>query len=200
MKRFTMFFVAVFALCTLVACQGKIITVDSISIQGQDTELNVGEEFSTGDLAVTAHYSDDSTADVTDKAEIIQNVNMNQAGAYLVVVLYEGANATYEVKVVAPEATLVAIDVNAENAKTEYIIGEELSTEGLVVYETYSDGSIIKVTDLAAYEVEGLSAKIGKQVVKVSKGELEATYEVEVAAKSYSTVAEPIEAAVANAD
>lgn len=200
MKRFTMFFVAVFALCTLVACQGGTITVDSISIQGQDTELNVGEKFSTGALAVTAHYSDDSTADVTDKAEIIQNVNMNQAGAYLVVVLYEGANATYEVKVVAPEATLVAIDVNAENAKTEYIIGEELSTEGLVVYETYSDGSIIKVTDLAAYEVEGLFAKIGKQVVKVSKGELEATYEVEVAAKSYSTVAEAIEAAVANAD
>ena len=79
---------------------------------------------------------------------------MNQAGAYLVVVLYEGANATYEVKVVAPEATLVAIDVNAENAKIEYAVGEELSTEGLVVYETYSDGSIIKVTDLASYEVE----------------------------------------------
>lgn len=202
MKRFTMFFVAVFALCTLVACQGGTITVDSISIQGQDTELNVGEKFSTGALAVTAHYSDDSTADVTDKAEIIQNVNMNQAGAYLVVVLYEGANATYEVKVVAPEATLVAIDVNAENAKIEYAVGEELSTEGLVVYETYSDGSIIKVTDLAAYEVEveGAFEALGKYTVTVAKGELTDTYEVAVEPKEYATVAEAIEAAIANAD
>ncbi len=103
MKRFLTLFVTLVALVSLASCNKKgAVNVAGITLAGQDTEVALGEEFTTEGLVVTVKYTDDSTADVTDKAVVLENVDENTAGKYLVVVLYEGAYATYEVAVVAP--------------------------------------------------------------------------------------------------
>ncbi len=103
MKRFLTLFVTVVALVSLAACNKKgAVNVAGITLAGQDTEVALGEKFTTEGLVVTVKYTDDSTADVTDKAVILENVDENTAGKYLVAVLYEGAYATYEVAVIAP--------------------------------------------------------------------------------------------------
>lgn len=207
MKRFLMLLVTVFALCTLVACTGSNITVKGIEISGYVTEFNVGDEFTTGNLKVTASYSDSSTADVTDRAEVVQTANMNAIGTYVVVVLYEGEQATYEIKVAGELAALAAA---TEYAKVSYNVGDELSLENVVVYETYSDGSIVKVTDLSGYTVacydakgnavEGAFAAFGAYTVEIAVGEIKTSYEIVVEPTAYDSIEDAITAGIANAD
>ena len=76
-------------------------TLSSISISGQKTSFLVGSTFSFGGT-VTAHYSDDSTADVT-ASSTFSGYNMHTAGNYTVTVSYtESAvtkTATYQISV-----------------------------------------------------------------------------------------------------
>ncbi len=203
MKKLAMLFVALFAICSLVACKSKP-TVTSIEISGQDTEYNIGETFTTNGLKITAYYSDNSTADVTSKVSYSYNVNTKVAGTYKVVVTFEGCEASYDVNVVAQ---VVSFELLTENVKTEYQLGQELTTEGLVVVETYDDKSVKNTTDLSAYTVsaEGYDAEnnefvtVGEQKVTVSLGEVSVSYNVVVKPVTYDTVKDAIAAALANA-
>ena len=110
-------------------------------------------------------------------------------------------------------ATLKAIDVNAEAAKVYYNVGDTFSAEGIVVYETYKNtltadthsvaadltGYTISVKDSSGNAVTGAFAAHGVYTVTVAKGEIKDTYEVSVGAKVYNSVADALEAGLANA-
>ena len=78
-------------------------TLSSISISGQQTEFTTGDPFVFGGT-VTAHYSDESSSDVTASAEF-SGYNMNTAGQQTVTVSYtEGTTetTTYNITVSDP--------------------------------------------------------------------------------------------------
>ena len=203
MKKLFLFLLVGFFAVVVTACS-NLPTLESISISGQDVEFYVGEEFDASDLKVIATLSDASTEDVTLQAVVSQEADMNKAGKYTVIVSYKGLTVSYEIEVIDDELVSVVV----ENAKTEYKIGEVVSFEGATITETYKSGKVV-VADAATYEVTienngveyaGAFAKLGANTVKLAKGAYVYEYVVNVAANSYSSVAEAAAAGVANAN
>jgi hypothetical protein len=138
-------------------------TVASIAVTGQNTSFKVGDTYAKGNVVVTATMSDETTKDVTAEAVVDDSkVDTSKAGVYAVVVSYKGAVTTYFVSVVSPDvpenvATLKSIEVNATEVKTQYVVGDEVDLENLVVYETYSNtigaDTVAQFTDLTDYTV-----------------------------------------------
>lgn len=106
--------------------------------------------------------------------------------------------------------TLKAIALDTTNVKVAYKINETLSTEGLVVVETYSntltEDTTENVTDLAGYtvkvlfdeaEVTGAFTKLGEYEVVVSKETFSQSYNVNVEARTFESVADAIDAGIA---
>ena len=197
-----------------------VATVTKIEVSGQNANFTVGDTFATGSLSVVATYSDSTTKDVTANASVDTSaVDTTKAGVYAVIVSYEGAITTYYVNVVNPEApenvaTLKDVTVNATDVKTQYVIGEEVSLENLVVYETYSntigDDTLAQFTDLSGYTVTvtnednevvtGAFTAWGTYTVNVTKGELSDGYTVKVGSVVYESAKEALEAALENSD
>ncbi len=75
------------------------VTLDFISISGQTTQFSLGDTFAFGGT-VTAHYSDSSTANVTNDANF-SGYNMSTAGNYTVTVSYGEKSTTYQITVSA---------------------------------------------------------------------------------------------------
>lgn len=108
-------------------------------------------------------------------------------------------------------ATLKSFDLVTEDVKAYYNIGEKLSTEGLVVYETYSNtltDDTVSVGDLSKYTitvtdpngkvVEDAFNVFGVHTVTVKNGELTADFDVTVGAKVYTSVADALAAGIEN--
>jgi hypothetical protein len=112
-KLFLLLLVGFFAV--VVAACSNLPTLESISIEGQDIEFYVGEEFNVGDLKVVAKLSDASTEDVTNQATVYHNADMNKAGKYTVTVTYKDLTETYEMTVIGDGLGSLAV----ENLKTE---------------------------------------------------------------------------------
>jgi hypothetical protein len=95
-----------------------------------------------------------------------------------------GGGGGYIPPVDSPVVTLSSISVNTSEAKTEYIVGEELDTAGLVVTGTYSNGTtaIIAVT---ASDVTGFNSEesLESQVLTITVGGKSTTYNVAIVAK-----------------
>lgn len=200
-KIFLILLVGLFAV--VVAACGNLPTLESISIEGQETEFYVGEEFSYKNLVVTAKLSDATTKDVTDEATVAHNINIAVAGTYTVTVTYKSLSQTYDV--IYNDNELVSIEV--EGLKTEYKIGEELTFEGATVKETYENGKVVNA-DLTTYdvvvkvgekEVAGAFNQVGKYTVTLAKGDLSYSYDVNVSANVYTSIADAIAAGFANA-
>ena len=111
-------------------------------------------------------------------------------------------------------ATLKGVDVVADKAKTYYNIGDELSTEGVVVYETYSNtlsaDTVSSTTDLSGYTVEvedkegnlvtGAFAAHGVYTVTLTNGTISDSYQVSVIETVYESVADAFEVGAENND
>ena len=111
-------------------------------------------------------------------------------------------------------ATLKGVDVVADKAKTYYNIGDELSTEGVVVYETYSNtltaDTVSSTTDLSGYTVEvedaegnlvtGEFTNYGVYTVTVTSGTVSDSYKVTVGAVLYDSAVDALEIGLENSD
>ena len=203
MKKIFLILLVGFFAVVIAACN-NLPTLESISIEGQDVEFYVGEEFNTEDLVVTAKLSDASTEVVTSQAQVSHEVDTNTPGSYTVTVTYKGLVKTYTVTVLAD--TLLSLEV--EGLNTEYSVGEELSFEGVTAKETYESGRVLDA-DLSTYEIvikaaekeyTGAFCQVGENTVVLKKEAVTYEFKVNVAANLYSSIAEAVEAAKANAD
>lgn len=213
MKKFLLGMISVFAivLC-LVACGEAEVTLKDVSIEGQKVEFFVGDEFSYGGLKVTATYSDETTKDVTNEAKKDQNSNMNAAGTYAVLVSYENITKAYQISVI-DNKEIQSIKADASSAKVNYYVGEKIDYANVLVIEAYKNAAnvesinygelskySVKVTDAEGNEVSDTFEKAGTYKVTISKDELVASYNVEVAYKAYASLEEAVEALNENAD
>lgn len=108
-------------------------TVKSISLDTRNakTEFFVGDSFTTLGLGVRLIYTDDTDALVLpegDKVEVLAPT-LNSIGRKKVTVKYESFMAEYTVNVVK----LDHIEVNPAGARLGYAVGENVTTDGIVV-------------------------------------------------------------------
>ena len=101
----------------------------------------IGEELDTTGLELTVNYEDGTSEVVTEG--FIADADLSEAGEVIVSILYEGFTLEYTVIV----RTIDSAFIMSPPTKTEYVVGEELDTEGLELYVLYSDGEEAYLTE-----------------------------------------------------
>ncbi len=91
---------------TVTSDEPIVKALDSITASKTATSYVVGDTLNTSDITVTAHYTDNTTADVTASATIdTTNVDMSTAGSYTIGISYteDGITKTANITVVVAE-------------------------------------------------------------------------------------------------
>ena len=171
--------------------------LQSISLTGPTkTSYLVGESLDLTGLVVTGHYL---TGEEASEEEIKTGYTVSQEGAFTsqdvpgkeITVTYQGETAKFSVTVAEPVATLVSVTISGTATKTNYIVGESYSADGLVIKANYSDNSFIDITNSEELELalSKTTAVLGDTEFTVT-----ATYK-EVSSQPYPvsvTVSEPV--------
>lgn len=153
------------ALIPAVQSEEPAPTLIKIEVEGQTKEFTVGDTFKF-DGTVTATYSDETTADVTDHATF-SGYDMSSAGDQKVTVSYDGKTCEYHITV--KEASTGGDD---ENTETKYYVKvtsapTDWSGTYLIVYE---DGKIAFDGSLTTFD-----AVKNTVAVTIKDGKIEAT-------------------------
>ena len=94
--------------------------LSSITLSGTYTTTFVeGSEFNHDGVVVTATYSDNSTADVTDNATF-SAPDMNQIGTQTITVTYQEKTATYDINITAAPSHTVTFSINGEESTNDF--------------------------------------------------------------------------------
>jgi ketosteroid isomerase-like protein len=166
----------------------KTLVSINVTTPPTKTDYNIGDTLDTTGMVVTATYSDESTAAVTGYTT--SGFSSTTAGQKTVTVTYEGKTANFTVTVHPAGTTLTGIAVTTPPTKTDYNLGEELDTAGMVVTATYSDGSTQAVT---GYTTSGYDKNTkGNHKVTVTYQGKTAEFEVNVIDPTLQTVAKPV--------
>ncbi|MDE7463748.1 MAG: bacterial Ig-like domain-containing protein, partial [Clostridiales bacterium] len=164
-----------------------------------------GDDFTTGDgFTVYAKYDDGRTVDVTDKVEIKpeRTFDMNVPGNYQITVSYGGKKTIYTIYVNDAEDVLRKIELDTENVKKEYELGDAISLDGLVLNLTYENAQGVRfdttTTSLKDFSVDIVGENgtpiadvftgLGTYTVTVSLGSVKDSFEVNVENINISTV------------
>lgn len=197
----------VFSALGLVACDqianNKKIT--ELVIENAKVSFKVGDEFEYGEgFTVYALYADETKEDVTAKAEITKEYgfDMQVAGNYQITVSYGGKKEIYTVYVSEFDNILRKLELDTESVNKSYMLGDEISYEGLKVTLTYENAQgiliyettsnlrqfNIKLTQENGEVSDDLFTALGKYTVTVSLGTVKDSYEVTVDGVNVSTV------------
>ena len=156
------------------------VTLKTISLENYKTEFVYGQDFTVGDLVVTAKYSDGTEKVVTNYTVNSTQYDKETAGKYPISIQYkEGGKScakTYNVKV----CKSYEVDgLKVEGARTEFAYGEEFSFAG-AVQQKFTDGALMNVenysVDSSAYDKD----VAGKYEIIVTAGDLQTKYTVKV--------------------
>ena len=120
------------------------VTLESISVSNNKASYEFGEELN---ITVTAHYSDETSKNVTGYT--VEGFNNRVTGEQNVTVTYEGKTSSFKTLVKDPVLT----GINVVNNKTNYEYGEELD---ITVTAHYSDDTDVPVEN---YQVQGYNAQ-----------------------------------------
>ena len=94
--------------------------LSSISLSGEyPTTFTEGNVFSHEGMTVTATYTDNTTADVTDQAEF-SGYDMNTPGVQTVTVSYDNKTATYDITVNALPTHTATFSVNGTSSTQDF--------------------------------------------------------------------------------
>jgi predicted CoA-binding protein len=165
---------ASFSVTVNAAQQAKTLVSIAVKTPPDKTVYAVGENLNLTGLALTASYSDNTTAEIRDTTKFrASGFDSSGAGEKSVTVSYTEGSVTktvsFSVRVDAAQQakTLSSIAITTQPAKTAYTVGETLDTAGMEVTATYSDGSAGAVT---GYSTSGFnsSAAAASQSITVS--------------------------------
>lgn len=140
-------------------------------------EYVVGEEIDLTGMSVALAWSDDSEEVITDYT--VSGFDSSAVGTKTVTVSYQGEMVTFGI-IVSKPMTPIGIEISSLPMKTEYVIGEEFDTAGLVVSIVYSDGTREAT---AEYVLSGIDiSSVGKKIITAIYAGFSATFEVTVTA------------------
>ncbi len=143
--------------CTKDACEEKCPghALEAIEVSGAKTEFDWGEEFSVGDLEVTAVYQDGRETPIASGYEVDSSAyNKDVPADYEITVSYGEFTDTYTVTVLAIRVT----GIRVECSQDEYDWNTTFDASTLEVYKQYEDESEAKAAaseytvDASAYD------------------------------------------------
>lgn len=153
----------------------KYVTGIAVSKMPDKTTYCQGELFDSTGLEVSKTYND-GTSEITTDYEI-SGFDSSSPGAKVVTVTASGKTTTFEITV--SETSITAISVTTMPTKTNYHIGKEFDSTGIVVTATASDGNTIDVTKDCTYS--GFDSSSPKQCeITVHYGSFTCAFEVTI--------------------
>lgn len=158
-------------------------TVTSISISGNATSYVEGDTFSFGGT-VTAHYSDSTTADVTNEATFT-GYDMTNVSNQTVTVSYGGKSQTYGINVTA--GTLSAISVSGQT--TIYQKNSPFSFDGICTV-TFANGYQKNVTPTSISSPDMSTGGVKEVIVSYTYNNKTLSTSYNITVNSYRTVME----------
>lgn len=140
----------------------------SITISGYTPSFEVGSGDYTFNGSVIATYSDDSTENVTAKAQITNNVDLSTIGDYEVSASYEyeGVTKSTSVAIQVCEHTPVLQSIAASDYTAEVDKGNTYTFDGKVM-ATFDVGSPVDVTSACTFGSISTSS-VGNKSLKIS--------------------------------
>lgn len=157
-------------------------SLESIEITRQPDKVEYieGQKLDTTGLVVTAHYDNGTSEPVTGYSTAGYT---GETGMQTIVVTYQGKTASFSVRVIARIVT--GLEIQHLPHKTDYLEGDELETDGLVVVLTYNDGSTEETDD---YTLTGYSSLPGQKTISVMCEGQTAQFQVTVQAKTLTHI------------
>ena len=129
----------------------KKISVSSTPIK---TEYYIGEsaDYSGLKIQITKRNGKFFFVDYTDKDLEISGFDSSKAGKNTITVKYKGFTSKFIITIKETETVINLTEISLETLpKTDYKVGETLSTDGGVILCTYSDGSSTREELLPRY-------------------------------------------------
>ena len=138
-------------------------------------EYKYGEILDTSGMSVKAIY-DDNQSEVIKSDYSVTGYDKTKSGTQTITVTYRNQTATFDVTVAEPVIT--KFEITTPPTTTEYYVGQDLKTDGMVVTVTFEDESTKTTT---AYTLSGYDKNtVGAQTVTVSYKGFSATFDVTV--------------------
>ena len=138
-------------------------------------EYKYGESLDTSGMSVKAIY-DDNQSEVIKSDYSVTGSDKTKSGTQTITVTYRNQTATFDVTVAEPVIT--KFEITTPPTTTEYYVGQDLKTDGMVVTVTFEDESTKTTT---AYTLSGYDKNtVGAQTVTVSYKGFSATFDVTV--------------------
>ena len=138
-------------------------------------EYKYGENLDTSGMSVKAIY-DDNQSEVIKSDYSVTGYDKTKSGTQTITVTYRNQTATFDVTVAEPVIT--KFEITTPPTTTEYYVGQDLKTDGMVVTVTFEDESTKTTT---AYTLSGYDKNtVGAQTVTVSYKGFSATFDVTV--------------------
>lgn len=157
----------------------SVAVVEKIEIETlpEKLEYNLGDSLDTTGLTLKATYSNGVT-EIVDSGYTCSPMNLTEEGEKIVItVTFAEKTCTFEVTV--NPATLKEVIISKLPDKTSYVVGETLDTTGMMLTLVYTDGSSKGATTGYTCNPTTLDTA-GTQIVTVTYGGVEGTFEVEV--------------------
>lgn len=147
-----------------------VYELSSIAVTTQPTKriYRRGETLNTDGMVVTATYTNGNTANVTSEISIETDTAPNTAGSHNITVSYTeddiSKTTTYPITVYE----LSSIAITTQPTKLNYRKGVSISTSGMVVTATYSNGTTAVVTGSCTLSTSTTQSTAGNQGIVVS--------------------------------
>lgn len=154
----------------------NVISVKSIELtKPTKLEYKYGESLDTSGMSVKAIY-DDNQSEVIKSGYSVTGYDKTKSGTQTITVTYRNQTTTFDVTVAEPQIT--KIEITTPPTTTEYYVGQDLKTDGMVVTVTFEDESTQTTT---AYTLSGYDKKtVGTQTVTVRYKGFSDTFDVTV--------------------
>ena len=148
-------------------------TITSITISDATEKYFVGETYKF-EGKITAHYSDDTSKDITNVASIT-TPDLSTAGNKNAIITYKGIVAIHSFQAIEADR------IEVVSPKTEYSQGDAYATPTVYAYSGDYKRDVSKYCSFAGYD----QAKSGEQTVTVSFGATQQSYKVTVKSSSF---------------
>ena len=161
----------------------KTATSIVVSHMPKKIEYIQSQPFVKDGIKVDLVFDDGSKKDVTSEVSY-SNFNSESLGKQKIQVSYSKFTTSFSVSV--NKKKLTGIKIVNHPSVTTFIEGTDMSTDGLIVYATFNNGTETEITE---YTVSGYNKdKIGNQTIKVSYSGFSASFTVTVKAKTLKSI------------
>lgn len=166
--------------------------IQAISASGMKQEFQVGDAFETGNITVTARYSDGTTSRLKENEYSVDgsSCDMFAEGNYSAYVTATNSDVAFSYQITVKEIPFDGEWLQVEGMQTSFVLGEEFQAEGLqaVLHGERTDES--RLLSSGEYEIDSTRFDSSKEgtceiSVRMKQGGISARYFVTVR-KDYS--------------